>query len=240
MRSDKTQALGSMSTRQKVMAIAMVVVIIIIMWQLKDLFGIGGGSKSAPKPASVSGSSSATSPSGPSPNVTPKVVDVSENPPTTQHEAELMKLQQETEAKYIQALNALQILKVQKEIANTDKDISSAQLAKVVSQKKIVDLLAPPPPPPPSESMNKQVFLQQQQQTFATNGLDMEAKYTVLSVSHIQNIWNAVLNYKGSLFNVRVGDVLPPDGSKVTFIGRDGVTIERDGNKRKIAIVSAI
>lgn len=240
MTSDKVQALTSMSTRQKVIAAVFVVVIIIILWQLKDMFG---GSSESSTPVAKRATSSSTRPTAAggaaSPqNLTPKVVDIMQTQPTTEREAELMKLQQETEMKYLQALNELQVLKVRKEIANTNKDISTAQLSKVVAEKKIVDLLAPPPPPPqqPAAQSIKTV----QTASFASSGLDLEAKYTVISVSQLQGRWNAVLNYKGNMFNVRVSDILPPDGSVVMSIGKDGVIIERDGNKRKISIVSAI
>lgn len=238
MTSDKMQALTSMSTRQKAIAAVFVVVIAIILWQLIGIFS-GGSSSTTPAKstaATVAPGKTATGAAAVSAkNLTPKVVDIMQTQPTTAREAELMKIQQETEMKYMQALNELQVLKIRKEIANTNKDISAAQLSKVQAEKKIVDLLAPPPPPPVAESVNKPV-----QTSFAVSGLDLEAKYTVISVSQLRSKWNAVLNYKGSLFSVGVGDVLPPDGSVVLSISKNGVTIERDGNKRKISIMSAI
>ncbi|VVC76883.1 hypothetical protein AQUSIP_22100 [Aquicella siphonis] len=239
MTSDKMQALASMTTRQKVIAGVVVVVVLILVWQLKGLFGGGGGPA---KPAAAPKTMTATKPGGadmamapgaaPAP-MTPKPAEIPQAQPMSEREAEIMKLQQETQAKYLEALNELQMLKLSRDIAITNKDISSAKLAKVVSEKKIVDLLTPPAPPSSSEVMTKNV------QPISSLG-DQEVKYSVVSVSQLQYRWSAVLGYKGSLFNVNVGDVLPPDGSTVESIGRDGVTLNKDGVKKKVSLVPTI
>ncbi|MBX3708388.1 MAG: hypothetical protein KIT56_01930 [Gammaproteobacteria bacterium] len=245
MKSDKMQALANMTTRQKVIAILMIVIVLIILWQLISMFG---GSRAPAPVAPVASSATPTmKPSEPGsmppaaigtipsqPGV-PKPAEIPQAQPMSEREAELMRLQQETQAKYIQALNELQMLKVAKDIAITSKDISSAKLAKVVSEKKIIDLLAPPPPPSPSDSLIKNIA-----PVSPMAGLDQEVKYTVISVSQLQYRWGAVLGFKGSLFNVHVGDVLPADGSTVVAIGKDGVTLEKDGVRKKISLVPVI
>jgi type IV pilus biogenesis protein PilP len=167
-------------------------------------------------------------------------VPATQIPPIQQvspQEAELMRLQQETQARYIQAINELQMLKVAKDIADANKDISTSKLAQVTAEKKIVDLLAPPPPPPPPTPTDVTV-----KPVASLSPLlgDQDVQYTVVSVSQLQYRWGAVMSYKGTLFNVHVGDILPPDGSKVMSIQRDGVTILKNGARKKISLVPTI
>lgn len=237
MTSDKLQALSSMTTRQKVTAGIIAVIVLILIWQVKGLFSGGGApakSTAAKTTAGAAQGTMAMAPGGGSPAVmTPKPADIPQAQPMTEREAEIMKLQQETQAKYLEALNELQMLKLSRDIALTNKDISTAKLARVVSEKKIVDLLTPPAPPSSSESMTKNI------QPISTLG-DQEVKYSVVSVSQLQYRWSAVLGYKGNLYNVKVGDILPPDGSTVESIGRDGVMLNKEGVKKKVSLVPTI
>lgn len=247
MAADKMQALSSMSNRQKATVGIVVVVVLILIWQLSSMFG--GGSSTpviTPKPAPAkmtaaagSASPAAMGPGMQAPNV-PATVDIMQTQPQTEREAMLMKLQAETQEKYLAAINELQVLKVNKEIAVTNKDISAAKLAKVVAEKKIYDLLTPAAPPPVSQTINNAAPISAAAAAAAaqiTN--DQNVKYTVVSVSQLQYKWTAVLGYKGVIYNVRVGDVLPPDGSTVVSIQRDGVTLEKDGSKTKVSLLSA-
>lgn len=247
MAADKMQALSSMSNRQKATAGIVVVVVLILLWQLSSMFG--GGSNTpviTPKPAPAkmaaaagNASPAAMAPGMQTPNV-PATVDIMQTQPQTEREAMLMKLQAETQEKYLAAINELQVLKVNKEIAVTNKDISAAKLAKVVAEKKIYDLLTPAAPPPVAQTINNVAPLSASAAAAAAQiANDQNVKYTVVSVSQLQYKWTAVLGYKGVIYNVRVGDVLPPDGSTVVSIQRDGVTLEKDGSKTKVSLLSA-
>lgn len=66
-----------------------------------------------------------------------------------------------------------------------------------------------------------------------------EANYSVVSVSQIQYRWGAVLSYRGVLYNVHVGDVLS-DGSTVIGISKDSVTLQKNGVRKKVSLVSII
>lgn len=233
--ADKMQALSNMTTRQKVTAGVVVLVVLIIIWQVSGMFG-GGGDTSASIKAPTTANKSATQAGAKAPGAaampTPKATELTQPTPMTEREAALMRLQQETQTKYLEALNQLQMLKVQRDIANTSKEISTAKLASVVSEKKIVDMLTPPAPPPTANPV-------------ITKGLSsdlsgQDVKYAVVSVSQIQYRWGAVLSYKGSLYNVHVGDVLAPDGSTVISIAKDGVTIQKDGEKKKLPLITTI
>lgn len=248
---NKMQALAKMTTRQKATAGVVLVVVLILIWQLSSMFG---GQKAAPpkpvaakpmpaaKPGAAGGAAMApqTNPA----QSTPKPADISMGQPLSDREAEIMKLQQETQAKYLQAVSELQMLKLARDIAVTNQDISKAKLARVQSEKKIVDILTPPAPPPVAESITKNIppvgaSGMNQGAAGASMG-DQEVKYSVVSVSQLQYRWSAVMSFKGSLFTVRVGDVLPPDGSTVVSIATDGVVLSKDGEKKKVSLIQSI
>lgn len=163
--------------------------------------------------------------------------------PLTPREEQLMKLQEETEAKYIAAVNELQMLKVEKDIAETNKAIVTAKLDTVTAQKSMVDLLAPPAPPQPTQADYAKNLAAGQAGGAPTTGTTTTTAptYTVISVSHLQGRWNAVVGYQGKLFNLFVGDVLPSDGSTVTSISKSGVTLRAtDGTTKTLSMVSII
>jgi len=174
----------------------------------------------------------------------PKPAEVPAGVPMTDREKALMALQQETQVKYLEKLNELQLLKVERDIASTSKDISTNNLAKVEADKKTIDLLSggstvPGPVGAPgvatvpgttvtTTSATPPPFLQ-------------EVSYSLVSITEVQSRWAAVLSYKGSLFNVHVGDVLPPDGSTVVAIAKESVTLQQKGGERKrLSLVTII
>lgn len=230
-----------MSTRQKVTIGVFVVVVIVIAWQLIGLLKSDAPPAATPKAVATNVAPGQASMPGqaamPAPQPAPKPVAA----PLSQREIELMRLQQETEAKYIAAINELQMLKVQKDIAETNKEIAAAKLETVTAQKGIVQMLAPPAPPTQADyaqSLANQTPPNGQQQPATMKAAD--SNYTVISVSKIQSRWNAVLGYQGNLYNVSVGDVLPTDGSKVVSIDRSGVVLEKNDVTKKISLVSII
>jgi type IV pilus biogenesis protein PilP len=153
---------------------------------------------------------------------------------------ELMQLQQETEAKYVAALNELQMLKVQRDIAQTNKDIASAKLDTVSAEKNIVTLLTP------ETNNNYASRLTNPTQGVPTgpgNGPPIpivETAYTVISVTEIQGQWAAVIGAGGKLYNVHIGDVIPDDNSKVISINRGGVVLQKGETKRTVSLVPII
>src|SRR5690348_16893059 len=100
-------------TRQKIIIGVMVVIVGFLAWQVVGMFR---GDSAPQAPAKTA----ATTPPPP-PMSTPKVAELPQAQPLTQREMQLMQLQQETEAKYVAAVNELQMLKVQRDIADTNK-----------------------------------------------------------------------------------------------------------------------
>ncbi len=146
--------------------------------------------------------------------------------------------QEQVQSKYVTALNELQMLKIQKEIAETSQAIVAAKLATATAEKSISDLLSEaevtsvnkpggtnigpssttimsPPPGPPGE---------------------MPGTYSVQSVTMEQDQWHAVVKFKDKLYDVSVGDMLPPDKSLVKAIDQRGVTLDTGGMEQRIPL----
>ena len=253
MAADKAQSVSTMSTRQMVTGVIVLLVLIVLAWQVHSLFGGGSSTVPATNPSTPNATnqnmSSAmmknNSGGGMQPQpaqITPTptaVPAVAQDSATTAREAQLMQLQQQTEANYLKAMNDLQVLRVQRDIAETNQAIMAAQLSQVQAEKKIVDLLAPPAPPPTSATYAKNLV------NPVNEGNPMplpspEATYTVISVSQLQYQWSAVVGSQGNLYSVRVGDILPADGSRVMSIDKSGIMLQKNGATRKISLIPII
>ena len=235
MIQDKFQFIASMSMRQKMIAGAVVLVVIFLIWQLMGLFGNGNGASTPPPPTVV-----------PLQQMVPKPAPLPK-PAVSQREKELLQQQEQIEAKYIAAINELQMLKLEREIAETNKAIIDAKLGTITAQKNIVDLLAPPPPPQVIQGGYAQglaggvvPMTAQQQLPQATTQQPQEANYTVVSISRLKSKWSAVLGYQTNLDHVSIGDVLPADGSTVVSIDRSGVVLQKEGMRKKVSLVPII
>ena len=261
------------------------IVAIVIAWQLKGLLG---GSKPAPvAPAPVAmtaankpmangappaaGMPNAAAPAGAptgapagTPTGAPAAAPIADQVPRVvpvQVNAELMKLQKETEAKYIAALNELQMLKLQRDIAEVNQAIAKSKLDTLGTEKSITDLLTVKPPAPPAQVPDSEYANMMTEGSGGTDSTSLRppgqegpagsdkpaapiapgtAIYTVLSVSQQNNKWSAVLGSNGKLFSVNAGDTVSLDGTLVSSISRDGVVIEQKGVKKKITISSTL
>lgn len=257
MTADKVQ-LSSLTTRQKVVAGVVVFIVIFLIWQIKGMFSGGSSAPTVqPKPSpsqpmangTQGGPTNPAVPSTPSANPQQskpqQVAQVAGQQPLSPREMELIKLQQETEAKYIAALNELQLLKINQSIAETNKAIATAKLDTVTAQKGVVDLLSGPSNTPASYAQNlagvpTSSSPPQGQPQANAPALQPQVPYTVISVSRLQYKWNAVIGAQGNLYSVTIGDRLPPDGSKVISIDKAGVTLEKNGVTTKISLVPII
>ena len=121
MTTNRTQALSSMTSRQKIMGIIFAVIVLVVLWQALSFFK--GGTPSTPSPT-IAGTGkpnptlNAGGPNGmpasPQP-MTPQPAQLSRNQaPLSPQELALQQMQQATERDYVSALNQLQMLKVQK------------------------------------------------------------------------------------------------------------------------------
>lgn len=251
--------LKSMTTKQKAMAAIIVVILLIVIWQVVGLFKGSNAPAPIPTPpqkmaaAGPTGAppSSPTSPSpamgGMAPPSMPGAMpseDQTQIQPTKVRQSDFLATQQEAQKNYLLQLNELQRLKVEKEIEETNQAIAAAKLATATANKNIGDLLAKPvaPTPPPSSYANQ---LEGPTQlgggpTSPPPQIVEETPYVVISVSMEMNKWSAVIGNKGVLYNVSIGDVLPPDGSIVSDINKGGVILKKGNTKRKVSLVSSI
>src|SRR3990167_4728502 len=237
MKQDKLQFFANMTTRQKFIAGVLILIVIILFWQLKGLFGGGSDTTALPKTAS-------TAP--PIQQMVPQPAPLPK-PVMSQREMELLAQQKQIEAKYIAALNELQALRLEREIAETNKAIIDAKLGTITAQKNIIDLLSPPPPPQVIQGGYAQglaggvvPMTAQQQLPQATTQQPQETNYTVVSISRLKSKWSAVLGYQTNLYHVSIGDVLPADGSTVVSIDRSGVVLQKEGMRKKVSLVPII
>jgi pyruvate/2-oxoglutarate dehydrogenase complex dihydrolipoamide acyltransferase (E2) component len=200
------------------------------------------GMPGAPAPAAAGGANAPAAPA--SGMAQPKQATVSNS-------AELTKLQQ-TQNEYIAALNKLQMLKLQRDIDEAKTAIATAELNRMTAEKNIADLITGTHEAAPGNSMPPGMPPMTAEQEAAMAGKSIpapaptpapqqnaELQYTVLSVAYGRK-WTAVLSAQGKLYNVGVGDTLPPDGSKVIEIDKQGVTIKKGTTTRVLSITSAM
>lgn len=268
MNLDKTQ-LTNMTSRQKAIAGGVLLVVIIIIWQLASLFKGGGSNPPAVANAKINKAGMAANANGaPGAPNTPQPGQISQPAMSVQQQNDLVKLQQETQEKYVSALNELQMLKLTQQIADTNKDIAKAKLDTVTAEKGIIDLLTKPAAPvetsasfapglvTPGAGGNLTMQQPGSGQAGSTQlgppGMSQHptalsvtpppapVNYIVISVSELLNKWSAVLGYQGNLYSVFIGDVLPPDQSTVVAIDKYSVILEKDGIQRKLSLVPII
>jgi type IV pilus biogenesis protein PilP len=265
------EGIGSgFTTKQKLMAVGVVVILLIVIWQVVDLFG-GGSGESPPAPIQNGATKpptqmTATMPGTPANPSAPAVggqaptgvgqppAIIQPQPAPIQREqtlsgTDLLRNQQEEQKKYLASVNELQMLKLQRDIAETNQGIAAAKLATATTEQNINNLLTKPMPAPVpvGEYANRLAAPTAAGMPSGVPGTAPppevpanEAAYIVISVSMQLNRWTAVLGYQGKLYNVMIGDVLPVDGWTVASITKEGVILKKDDVKRKISLVPVI
>lgn len=254
------------STKQKVTVVVIVVIVIFVIWQVVGLFrGAPAITPVKSKMAATAtvkttttmatttppSSASLTSAMNVSAPVPPSVAPQSEEPrmlsAAAEKISETLKTQQVVQEKYLNDLNQLQLLKIQREIAENSQAIATATLAKVTAEKNINEMLTQPAvqPAPPVPMSAYSTALTNPNVVIPVVKPPQEvqpapADYVVLSVSQELGRWHAVMGYQSAMYNVSVGDVLPADHSIVASISQDGVVLKKEGQKRKVSLLPAI
>ncbi len=158
-----------------------------------------------------------------------------------------VKQQQQQQEVYLDSVNQLQLLKVKRDIAETNQAIATARLATETANKNMSDLLTQPtlPQGPPATYSNKLSMQTSGNDVSAAEPTQIKAPpvvetpFVVISVSMQFNRWSAVLNSQGKMYSVSIGDTLF-DGSTVTSINKNGVVLTRDGKRRRITLQTTI
>lgn len=270
MAPDNKQMKDSMPIKQKAMLGFMLIVVIAILWQLKGLFwgesSHPAPKPAAVQTASTKANEttsqqqmSAASPNAPSANP----VVVKQQPSITQLPimAPSISTQQDSdqdnsEKKYLGKIDELESLKIQRQIAETNQAIAAARLATVTAEKGITDLLTSSKPQPVAvpqavyaNQLGNSTIITSSTPSSAAAGppdrnnepaAEPEIEYSVISVAMQLHKWSAILGYQGKLYNVSVGDTLPPDNSKVAKITSTYVVLKKEGKSRRISVLSSI
>lgn len=224
--------------RQLIIGLIFFIVILIVAWQVYSLFKGEGTTAPQARPTNIPNAPTQQPNLPPQPAV-PKPTTTLPKPTLTIQEIEQIKLQKQNEERYINAVNQLQMLKIEQQIAEANKAIITAKLDTVKAQKSITDL---------SQPINSGVpFIPSVTPTAPTStnssadGINMLSSiYTVISVSQLQGKWSAVLSTKDKLYQVHVGDELPDTGAKIITIDSNGVMFKIGDEQRKLALISII
>lgn len=271
--ADNDETNVGFTQKQKAMAAGVVIILAILAWQIYGLVSGNGGdesivpAKAPPQGAKPPGQMTNTS-IGSTPPATPMTTTSNIQMPATTtpqsaakepvsiapSNAEILKKQKEQQEKYLTTVNQLQMLKLERDIAETNQAISAAKLATATAEKNINDLLIPakPTPPPPATSYASTILSQTSTQASPppVDGnaptspppqvvVETVVPYVVISVSMQLNKWTAVLGANGKLLNVSKGDVLA-DGWVVGLINRDGVVLKKNGVSKKVSLVPSL
>lgn len=264
------ERLSQVTSRQKIIIVFMILVVLIIVWQVIEIMGVGSHSAppaiqpvankhegSSPDTKIASGSNQVSTPTPGANNVPPSGaanVNVVQ-PGSIVNDPQFNRMQKITEEKYFGKLNELEELRIQRQIAEVNQAIAAAKLATVTAEKNISDLLTGGPGPSPAANQPGKTSADMspppglpingpagegahQLTTFVPK---VEAvPYSLVSVSLLLNRWTAVISMQNTMFTVGVGDTLPPDGSVVTNINKNSVTLRKDGKSRKLLIATSL
>lgn len=253
-------------TKQKLMFVVFVVVILVIIWQVMGLFG-GGAKTPSPTPTLVQKTTNSVPTTKPTPAPMPQQsqTNVTNKEILSPIDSSVLEAEKQAQKKYLDLLNQLQMLKMQRDIAETNQAIASAKLATITAEKGVSDLLTTPAPTPapvivppgaysnalanptPSGTSVLPPTNQPTQTPPPTSPIPPppnvalpEVQYSVISVSMQLGKWTAVIGYQGSLYSVSIGDILPADKSTVVSINRNAVVLQKEGKRRRISILSTI
>lgn len=264
--ADKT-SFSTLTTKQKVIGALVVVILGFIIYEVIGLFSSGDktvdqtmkplpqtASSAQPKrmlaASSVPGGSAAPNPTAPQEAPVQTSITSVNAVTLAKENSEVQKQQLEQQQTYLDSVNQLQLLKIKREIAETNQAIAAARLATETANKNMSDLLTQPTLPqapggsfmtrPPNMPGSVQAVESGTTETVTpTKQPVLDIPFTVISVSMKFSRWNAVLGYDNKLYSVTIGDTLF-DGSTVASISKNGVVLSKDGKKRKISIQATI
>lgn len=251
----------TVTTKQKVIGILTVVILAFIIYEVIGLFSTekaaepvivpakpaGGTAASRQGQATTTRTNTATQTTSQQPVLTPVNALTA---PSQNIDFQKQREQQET---YLDSVNQLQLLRVKREIAETNQAIASARLATETANKNMSDLLTQPaavmPQAPAGNNLGNYAGKTEASAGGTTSSANQNAQpvkqplldvpFTVVSISMQLNRWSAVLGYEDKLYSVSLGDSLF-DGSKVVSINKSGVTLLKDGKRRRISIQTTI
>ncbi|MDX1901248.1 MAG: hypothetical protein SFW66_04470 [Gammaproteobacteria bacterium] len=258
MSNNRFNKLSNMPAKQKVIAVIAVIIVAVVIWQVAGLFG-GGTPAPAPAPVAVKSTtpgqnmssniptnntnnsmSGGAAPSAPvaNNNAVTEMVSTNQQSPTEQ----MIKQQEKDQVGYLDSLNKLQNLKVEREIAETSQAIASAKLATATAERNMSDLLTKASQQVSlADYLNKLAESSPTQTSTTTTVVTPEIQYVVVSVVRQFDKWTAVLGAQGKLYIVKVGDTLPgSQDAKIIAINDNGVTYLKNKEKNTIQLLTTV
>ena len=210
----------SLEKGQKIKLIIVIAVVIIILYMLSGLFS--GNSSSGYTPPT------ATNNKG-SPTVQPQLVaNVVQKQSIAKPDILLNNLNEKQMA-YLKAVNDLQMLQLQQQIAQTKQQIAQAELQAAQSNKQLQLIVSPPPPPLFSNPDQSQSV--QPPPVAVVPTITYQLEY----LANEGGKWQVILSANGSLINATMGTVLP-DGSTITNISGTSVTLTLNNQTKVLTI----
>lgn len=134
---------------------------------------------------------------------------------------------------YLSSVNELQSLQLQQQIAQTKQQIAAAELQAAQSNKKRQSLVAPPQKPVFEKIENAQPTAPVVVSPTISNNLNLQY------IANIGGKWQVIISSNGKLINGTLGTILP-DGSKIAKINGSSITLNLDGQTKKLTINNAI
>src|SRR5579872_6219925 len=151
--ADDKMTFSTLTTKQKVIGVLLVVILGFIIYEVMGLFSSGEKNTaqmahpmlrpaSSPKPTQMTMGPAGTLSVPPGAPVQSAVATVSTV--TLPESSDLQKQQAAQQQMYLDSVNQLQLLKIKREIAETNQAIASARLATETANKSMSDLLTQP------------------------------------------------------------------------------------------------
>jgi hypothetical protein len=221
--------------KQKIMLAITIVIILIVVWNIIGLSGGGGGSETpSPQPPMASLNKPMPTTTAATPVTALPVVNEPKQAPIPE-DNDIFKLSRQTQEDYLKDLNQLQLLKVEREITETQVAIASAELNRKMAEHNISEFII---------NKSGRADLTEENTSAAvpitsniTQPIEQPrvSSYVLHSVSYEGGKWNAVIGFQGKMSTATVGDVLE-DGSVVFSINRNAVILKNGNATKKLMI----
>lgn len=210
----------SLEKGQKIKLLIVVILIIIILYMLSGFFSGGSSSNYTPAPNNNSVSQ----------------IPVQRQPAITVEQKQTIATSGVTvtdltakQMAYLKAVNELQMLQLQQQIAQSKQQIAQAELQTAQADKQR-ESITTPPPPPIFNNINPQ-----QQSAVVIPNTPNAYQYQLEYIANEGGKWQVIISNNGTLINATLGTMLP-DGSKITDISGTSVTLISNGHAKILTI----
>lgn len=214
----------SLEKGKKIKLVIVIILLIIVLYALSGLFSSNNASSYTPVNHQAQASPQAAQPQ--------LVAHVVQKKSVAKPDIVLNNLNEKQMA-YLKAVNDLQMLQLQQQIAQTKQQIAQAELQAAQSNKQLQAIIAPPPSP-----LFQNTEQNQPPQAMQTTIVPPPSDYKLEYLANEGGKWQVILSSNGALINGTMGTVLP-DGSTITNISGNSVTLTLDNRTRVLMITQS-